>query len=780
MPEYHFTKILPLLGLALSPLGVLAAEEADKAQPTPIPYLGAPLVTKLDWNIGSLTVADVNGDGKKDIVILNNDTGRIEILYQRQPGEPVIEKKSPRRDRWTPVLEDASFRRESIPGDAAMIALDVGDLNGDGLADIAFTSERNGLNVIYQGPKVEWSEPIRDKRYSPAVRSNALCIADIDGKGKSAIVELTKQGIAVYRFDGANTEALPEPQLYRTDGTDGNLILVDILGNGRPALATFNAGEESTLRLRLAQGDGSGYGPEITVTVPATSMALRAPLAAGPKFVAVNARQRRVSAATFVNDSRPLDGADNASSRTYSPENGIGGAGQTAIFDVDGDKVDDLVIVDAKAAQLLVYKGRADGDFQEAITYPSLSGISEIAKISGPKGEPALLVLSEKEGILGAVHYDNGKPSFPEPISVNGKPLHIATYNEGKIALDIVLAKDDAGKTAIYKIITDVVSGQNWRAGDFKSEKLFDVDASRRDVVALQLADINGDGLPEILAFMDRESMRIWAQDKEGKYAEVAKESAYRKTMLDSVTPADIGWGIVDDTKKPALLVAAQGYIRALRLDEKGELDVVFQANSRRSGDKLRCPMVGNFSGKGIVLLAYNETDKSLEWMERDDAGVFRTKQLISMDGFSPFEAWQQSVATEKTPRLLYSTKNRIVQIPTARRGLRVELKSIYETDLEGFAPMVATTGSFDTTDKKSIILIDPRKHIMEMIQSDNDDQWRSALHFTLFDENPHYRGRRSPLQPRETQVGDVTGDGLDDLILLMHDRILVYPQQRK
>ncbi len=70
--------------------GCLLAEKKESvALPAAdaVPVLGAPLVTKLDWNLRSMSVADLDGDGRNDLVVLNNDTGRIELLYQRKPGE---------------------------------------------------------------------------------------------------------------------------------------------------------------------------------------------------------------------------------------------------------------------------------------------------------------------------------------------------------------------------------------------------------------------------------------------------------------------------------------------------------------------------------------------------------------------------------------------------------------------------------------------------------------------------------------------------------------------
>ena len=37
---------------------------------------------------------------------------------------------------------------------------------------------------------------------------------------------------------------------------------------------------------------------------------------------------------------------------------------------------------------------------------------------------------------------------------------------------------------------------------------------------------------------------------------------------------------------------------------------------------------------------------------------------------------------------------------------------------------------------------------------------------------------RNDSTEPREAVVADVTGDGKNDLIVLVHDRILVYPQE--
>ncbi len=52
------------------------------------------------------------------------------------------------------------------------------------------------------------------------------------------------------------------------------------------------------------------------------------------------------------------------------------------------------------------------------------------------------------------------------------------------------------------------------------------------------------------------------------------------------------------------------------------------------------------------------------------------------------------------------------------------------------------------------------------------------ANRWQVFEERT-FRSRRSDMpEPREAIISDVTGDGKNDLIILVHDRILVYPQQ--
>jgi hypothetical protein len=51
------------------------------------------------------------------------------------------------------------------------------------------------------------------------------------------------------------------------------------------------------------------------------------------------------------------------------------------------------------------------------------------------------------------------------------------------------------------------------------------------------------------------------------------------------------------------------------------------------------------------------------------------------------------------------------------------------------------------------------------------------ALRFPVF-EGRLFESERGGREPREVLVADVTGDQRDDIALLVHDRVIIYPQE--
>ena len=54
------------------------------------------------------------------------------------------------------------------------------------------------------------------------------------------------------------------------------------------------------------------------------------------------------------------------------------------------------------------------------------------------------------------------------------------------------------------------------------------------------------------------------------------------------------------------------------------------------------------------------------------------------------------------------------------------------------------------------------------------------ATGFKVFESKLFTSGEPREYQPSDCLIADVTGDGANDLILLAHDRVLIYPQMTK
>ena len=163
-------------------------------------------IVKLDWGILGLTIADFNGDGRNDIAIVNNRKAKIEVLIQKEalgPGrtQVAVDANDVDINELTPPTR---FDDQAIAVPEKVYSLVCGDLNSDGLADLAFYGEPKGLYVILQ--KAGEAEADKPKQLSWRTRKKikiddglaiprALVCADLNSDGADDLVLAGSDGI---------------------------------------------------------------------------------------------------------------------------------------------------------------------------------------------------------------------------------------------------------------------------------------------------------------------------------------------------------------------------------------------------------------------------------------------------------------------------------------------------------------------------------------------------------------------------------------------------------
>jgi hypothetical protein len=74
------------------------------------------------------------------------------------------------------------------------------------------------------------------------------------------------------------------------------------------------------------------------------------------------------------------------------------------------------------------------------------------------------------------------------------------------------------------------------------------------------------------------------------------------------------------------------------------------------------------------------------------------------------------------------------------------------------------------------IVLTDIAEHFIEIITCASPTDLNRALGFKIF-ERKSFRDMHDMVEPRDLGIGDVDGDKRSDLVLIVHDRVLVYRQ---
>ncbi|MEM9480232.1 MAG: VCBS repeat-containing protein, partial [Verrucomicrobiota bacterium] len=242
-------KIL-LLALSFSAVATLTAQEVR---------LDAPLVLKVDWETRALSSADIDGDGRVDLALINNGKAEIEIFYQLAPGEkPGKTKRVVKQDRWEPQMDDAPFERDKLFTGGDALDLELGDLNGDGLVDVVFANDLEEIVIHYQEAGGEWSKAITTEVEGLAAAPGAMVIADLRGDGKQDLVVVGTNDILVF-VDG-NMGSPPERFPLAFSGLS-TLKVIDADRDGRLDICYGQSlGSETYLVVRAQSEDGQFFG----------------------------------------------------------------------------------------------------------------------------------------------------------------------------------------------------------------------------------------------------------------------------------------------------------------------------------------------------------------------------------------------------------------------------------------------------------------------------------------------------------------------------------------
>ncbi|MBS3764042.1 MAG: trypsin-like peptidase domain-containing protein, partial [Planctomycetes bacterium] len=207
---------------------------------------------KTGAGIQCLTLADVTGDGAQEVFFVNNNKGEIGIIKGRQKALPPrqiltyedINKLPPNRD----------FKLDSIPVHNRIYSLRIADMTGDGIKDIVFYGDLDGLCLIPGKKNGSWGQKRKTADIDVSQARDALRIADIDNDGKNEIFALSKGKFTVVNR-GAEHREFPLNAAFW--GSIRRYLLRDVNGDGRLDVLFFCTSKQYATRLYVQDEEGN-------------------------------------------------------------------------------------------------------------------------------------------------------------------------------------------------------------------------------------------------------------------------------------------------------------------------------------------------------------------------------------------------------------------------------------------------------------------------------------------------------------------------------------------
>ncbi len=740
-----------------------------------------PEIFPIEYLVSHLRAADINGDGLLDLVVANNARSKINILFNQtgKTNTPAVTATGTKKD-INELPPDARFRIDSISSEKRISSLVVADLNGDGRPDLAYFGEPKELLVQYNVDGASWSPPKRWALEDGSLDGNALTSGDLNGDGRTDLV-LLAEGHLYLLFQGAD-KLFEEPVKSPYSGSLKSVQIVDIDGDGRNDLLLVNWENAAPVRIRF-QNEVGKLGPEIHFTMPAIRSYWTDDFDGDKKseLVSIGAKSGRAQINTFkMKLAEPLAG-DLLSgqfqvlplAKTSKPKRGYAWA------DVNRDKRQDLLVADPDGGQVTVFLQQEDNSIGSAKGFPTLTGVTdlEVADWDGD-GKADIFFLSSEERQMGvATPDDTGRIPFPSVVPLQGRPLAFsvgkARPSESGAALSLAVIVDNDGKRDLRI--------QNAK-GEGTTRKL--AESFKSNPISMNWLDVNQDGLNDLVVLIPYEKIKFLIQKSDGTFDEqdVAPPGGGAEQPWLSV--AD-----VDGDGKVEMLLPQKNFIRAVVLQsEKGKEDnaaptwslkVKEQINGPANSSRIVAVTALQRPGRASPWLFLLDAEKkSLAVCGRDAAGVWQIQKTLQLP-VTDFQGMAPLTLGGDIPNALaFQGANAAAWLPFSGSVWELALLDDYDTPIkDGFLNDIVS-GDLNQDGRRDLVFLETAKNHLDVVTVGARHELVSSVRWQVFEERTFRNRRNDGPEPREALVGDFTGDKKNDLVVLVHDRILLYPQE--